>query len=101
MTASPTASNWWTELDAIQEQVLDGQSIEVTGAAIAGETLVWQVQAIDLWGAGPWSTPVSLSVIARPEPEELPEEVAGACGTLPLSSTWVGLLTLAFFRRRT
>lgn len=92
---------WWTELDAIQEQVLDGQSIEVTGAAIAGETLVWQVQAIDLWGAGPWSTPVSLSVIARPEPEELPEEVAGACGTLPLSSTWVGLLTLAFFRRRT
>ena len=91
---------WWTDVANIQEATVDGNSLEVTGAAVAGDTLEWQVQAIDLWGPGPWTTPIALTVIARPEPPEEPEEVVGGCTSLPLSCSWMSLLAIGVLRRR-
>ena len=75
---------WWTDVANIQEATVDGNSLEVTGAAVAGDTLEWQVQAIDLWGPGPERAHRLNRDCAAPTPEE-PEEVVGGCTSLPLS----------------
>ena len=90
---------WWTNEGEALEEVVDGNSLEVTDSAQAGDTLNWQVQAIDLWGDGPFSETVTLTVIARPEPS-VPEELRGACQTATVGAYWMGLIAVLFSRRR-
>jgi hypothetical protein len=90
---------WWTNEGEALEEVVDGNSLEVTDSAQAGDTLNWQVQAIDLWGDGPFSETVTLTVIARPEPS-VPEEPRGACQTATVGAYWMGLMAVLFSRRR-
>jgi hypothetical protein len=88
---------WWTNEEETQEDIVNGNSLEVTNSASSGDILNWQVQAIDLWGDGPWSETYSLTVTARPE-ATVPEEPTGNCQAATKGAWWLGLLVL--FRRR-
>ena len=87
---------WWVDGGEVTEEIVDGLSLELTGVAEAGQTLSWQVQAADLWGAGPWSAEYTLSVLARPEPT--PEE-PGGCQAVAGGIWWLGLIGLIGRRR--
>jgi len=87
---------WWVDDDEPVEEIIDGLSLELTEEALAGQSLGWQVQAIDLWGDGPWSAEYTLSVITRPTPT--PED-PGGCQAAAGGVWWLALLGL-FDRRR-
>jgi subtilisin family serine protease len=88
---------WWTNEEEVIEATTNGNSLDVTDSARAGDILNWQVQAVDLWGDGPWSETYSLAVTARPEATE-PEVPAGACQATTKGVWWLGILVL--FRRK-
>jgi subtilisin family serine protease len=87
---------WWTNENGVAEAIVNGTSLEVTDSASFGDILNWQVQAIDLWGNGPWSDRYSLTVTARPKATP-PEVPAGACQAATKGVWWLGILVL--FRR--
>lgn len=95
---------WWTEEEATlgkepTEETVSGNSLEVTGSARAGDTLYWQVQAIDLWGDGPWSEAYSLTVQERPK-APAPETPAGGCQAVTAGGWWLSLFVLLYRRKR-
>lgn len=89
-----------TRVDETIELETDQLSMEVTEHAVAGDLILWKVQAIDRWGPGPWSEEVPLLVLARPELPDAPEEdpTVAACSSAPGGLWWAALLL--FHRRR-
>ncbi|MFT5681424.1 MAG: subtilisin family serine protease [Myxococcota bacterium] len=78
------------------ETIVDGLSLELTDEAEAGQSLTWQVGAIDLWGDGPMSPEYTQTVIARPVATA---EESGGCQAAAGGIWWLGLMGL-FGRRR-
>ena len=88
---------WWVDDDDPVEVIVDGLSLELTGEAVAEQTISWHVTAIDLWGDGIQSDEYTLSVSARPTPA--PVEEAGGCQAVGGGVWWLALLPLAGRRR--
>ena len=95
---------YWTKEEARwgklpTEQMLDTNRLEITGAAVANDELYWQVQAIDLWGEGPWSEVYSVQVVARPRALSM-EMPAGGCQVGAAGGGWLGVLAVVALGRR-
>ncbi len=75
--------------------------LDLTGLVDDGQTVVWQVRAVDPWGGGEWSAEQRLGVRSPPVPA-VPE--ARGCAHAPLPGlagvSLLGLLALHARRRR-
>ena len=88
---------WWVDDNDPVETIVDGLSLELTGEAVAEQTITWHVTAIDLWGDGAQSDEFTLSVIARPTPA--PVEDTSGCQAVGGGAWWLTLLPLLGRRR--
>ena len=88
---------WWvgddTEATTIED--VSGLSLELTDAAgaDAGEALSWRVQAVDLWGAGPWSDTATTDIIDRPVKTRVTQPAQG-CQAAGGGLWWLALAAL-------
>ena len=94
---------YWTEEEARwgklpTEQVVSTNRLEISGVAGARDVLHWQVQAIDLWGDGPWSDVYTLDVVARPR--ALSMEMPAGCQVSAVGGGWLGVLAVVAIGRR-
>lgn len=78
---------------------LDGTSLDLTGTVAEGDVVTWSVAAVDPWGEGPASDPVTFTV-ATEAPAPAVEE-PGGCGVVPPAGVvGVALAMLGARRRR-
>jgi subtilisin family serine protease len=89
--------------DAGLEREVAGTTLDLAGDVAAGDVVTWTVAAVDPWGEGEASEPVTFTVVAEPEPVEVVVEEAqpGGCVSAPgsVAGALAGLL-LAARRRR-
>lgn len=93
---------WWRDgaEDAPEERIVDELALELTGSVEAGDIVSWKVQAIDLWGDGPWSPTASVEIIDRPIPPPPAPEPTGGCQTAAGGLWTLAVLGLLGRRRR-
>lgn len=89
---------WAVDGDEPTGEVVDGLSLELTELVEAGQTLTWQVAAIDLWGDGPLSPEYTHAILARPTATAAADP--GGCQAVAGGVWWLGLLGLFGRRRR-
>ncbi len=92
------------EPDNVGVEEIDGHQLDLSFYVGVGEELTFTVTAIDRWGEGATTEPMTFLAVAppvRPEPEVVrtPVEPAGGCSHSGAAS-WLGLLGLLAVRRR-
>lgn len=81
---------------------VDGDHLDLSADVVEGDVVTWTVAAVDPWGEGPESEPLSLTIVALEQPVApvVTEEEPTTCGG---GSPWVlgaGLALLGVARRR-
>lgn len=73
--------------DATVEKPIPGTHLDLTSRVTAGQSVVFTVQAADLWGPGPESAPTTFAVVHHPVPVAAPPPSGCSCrsgGRAPL-----------------